>query len=39
LTPPQIQAIRAFLTFVDGHAEGAKWFQPIIAAALENIWR
>jgi len=39
MNPAQVQVIRAFLTFIQEHAEDGEWFQPIIADALENIWR
>lgn len=38
MSPPQVQTIRAFLTFVQENAENAEWFRPFIARALEKVW-
>jgi len=35
----QIQAIRAFLMFVQENAGDGEWFRPFVARALENVWR
>jgi len=39
MTPDQIQAVRAFLVFVQENSADGKWFRPIITSALEKVWR
>lgn len=39
LNSSQIQAIRAFLVFVNENSGEGEDFQPIITSALETIWR
>jgi hypothetical protein len=39
MSPAQIQAIRAFLVFVEENAADGEWFRPFISRALETVWR
>jgi hypothetical protein len=39
MSPLQIQAIRAFLMFVQENAGDAEWFRPFITDALEKVWQ
>ncbi len=39
MNPVQIQAIRAFLVFVQENAGDAEWFRPFITGALEKVWQ
>lgn len=39
MTPTQIQAIRAFLVFVQDNAGDGESLRPYITRALENIWQ
>lgn len=39
MSPLQIQAIRAFLMFVQENAGAAEWFRPSITSALKEFWQ
>jgi hypothetical protein len=39
MSPAQIQAIRAFLLFVQENISDGGWFRSSIMTALEAIWR
>ena len=39
MTPAQVQAIRAFLMFVQENAGDGEWLGPFIKRALETVWR
>jgi hypothetical protein len=39
MNPYQIEAIRAFLLFAQEHSEEGDWFRPMVARALEEVWR
>jgi len=39
MSPPQIQAIRGFLSFVQENAGNAEWLRPFIIDALKKVWR
>jgi hypothetical protein len=39
MSAAQIQAIRAFLVFIQANAGDAEWFRPFITIALEDVWR
>ncbi len=39
MNPSQIQAIRAFLVFVQENAGDAEWFRPFITDALKKVWQ
>ena len=39
MSPEQIEAIRAFLLFVQENVENAKWFERYIPKALAEVWK
>jgi hypothetical protein len=39
MSTAQMEAIRAFLSFIEENAADRDWFRPFITAALDRVWR